>query len=199
MSRCFEILCTELVFYLNNGSNFYPICYRKSILTYSAAMLPTSNTSDQPENLTSNNLEQGTTAGAAPARQDLDSSNDELPDELPEEFLHPGDVIGYYEGTFGDKYSYREAQITAVNTLEPITPMKLHNGYVITTGCMGKRIIKRTCINAADYRSNLFRDLDDFTLVNGCLHISAQLPSPASEFNSILHQNTGLQLVMHQT
>jgi hypothetical protein len=107
VSRCFEeILCTELVFYLNNGSNFYPICYRKSILTYSTAMLPTSNTSDQPENLTSNNLEQGTTAGAAPARQDLDSSNDELPDELPEEFLRPGDVIGYYKGTFGDKYSY---------------------------------------------------------------------------------------------
>jgi hypothetical protein len=95
--------------------------------------------------------------------------------------------MGYYEGTFGDKYSYREAQITAVNTLEPVTPMKLHNGYYVS--CMGKRIIKRTCINAADYRSNLYRDLDDFTLVNSCLHISAQLPSPASEFNSILHQN----------
>jgi hypothetical protein len=54
---------------------------------------------------------------------------------------------------------------------------------------MGKMIIKRTCINAADYRSNLYRDLDYFTLVNSCLHILAQLPSPASEFNSILHQN----------
>jgi hypothetical protein len=75
-------------------------------------MLPTSNTSDQLENSTSNNLEQGTMAAAAPARQDLDSSDDELPDKLPEEFLHPGDVIGYYEGTFGDKYSYQETQIT---------------------------------------------------------------------------------------
>jgi hypothetical protein len=66
VSRCFEILCTELVFYLNNVSNFYPICYRKSILTFSAAILPTSNTSDQPENSTSNMLEQGTMAAAAP-------------------------------------------------------------------------------------------------------------------------------------
>jgi hypothetical protein len=50
---------------------------------------------------------------AAPTtKQDLDSSDD----ELPEEYLRPGDVVGYFEGVFGDKRSYQEAQIIEIDT-----------------------------------------------------------------------------------
>lgn len=154
-------------------------------------MLPSPNTSDEQKKPTSTNLEETTTAitAEATAQQDHDSSDDELSTVLPQEYLRSGDIIGYYMGIAGDNRFYREAQITVLNTLDRETPMTLNNGYVITTGCMGKRIIKRTCINNADYCSNLYRDLDDFTLVDGRLHASDQLPSAASEFNSILHRN----------
>lgn len=70
-------------------------------------MLPSSTSSDES---TSNKVEStAAAAAAAPTKNDLDSSDD----ELGEEYLRPGDVIGYFEGVFGDRMSYQKAQIIA--------------------------------------------------------------------------------------
>jgi hypothetical protein len=145
---------------------------------------------------------------AAPTtKQDLDSSDD----ELPEEYLRPGDVVGYFEGVFGDKRSYQEAQIIEIDTQETDVPMKLHNRYVKATGCLGKSFCSLHLVPVSQLAHHLIRahhlflfmrmDMDGanirvsnssscLSLFFFCSHTSSILSSPVLRAVNLFHSLT---------